>query len=169
MMRIGITGPESSGKTTLAEDLARVLGGALVPEYAREYLELNGPGYQYSDLMKIAKEQMRLIEKAKGDFVICDTEFLVLKIWSEEKFGHVDPTIESYFKKDLFDLYVLCSPDIPWEFDPLRENPSDRDRLFEKYDLTLNLEAKNSIVVSGDREKRLSSVLKEIVRLKKGK
>lgn len=162
MMRIGITGPESTGKSTLAVDLARALEGKLVPEFAREYLERNGHEYQDSDLIQIAQEQKRLIDSATGDFVICDTEFYVLKIWYQEKFKSLNHLIEQYLSETQFDLIVLCYPDIPWEYDPLRENPNDRDRLFSLYLETIQNSGVEYVVVQGNRENRLKKVLNKL-------
>lgn len=162
MIRIAITGPESSGKTTLAKDLSRILGAQLVEEYSREYLEQNGPRYHKLDLLKIARENLRRIEAVDRSSMVCDTEFLVMKIWYVEKYGVPDPEIEKYWQETPFDLFVLCHPEIPWVPDPLRENPFDRDRLFDIYLKELELSGKPFIIVRGSPEERIEQVLKSI-------
>jgi nicotinamide riboside kinase len=94
--RIAITGPESTGKSRLARDLALCFQDGFVPEYAREFIAgLNRP-YAREDILEIAKGQLRqerdLARKARR-FLFCDTELIVTKIWSLHKFGHCDPFI----------------------------------------------------------------------------
>ena len=128
-----ITGPESSGKTTLANRLSQQFGVALVTEFAREYLEINGADYNYDDLIMIGKCQN--IQEKDGHirfpFVICDTDIITIDIWSEEIFGKSIQLPNNFKDKK---HYLLCKPDILWEPDPLRENPVDRSRLFELYE-----------------------------------
>ena len=136
MKKIIITGPESSGKTTLAKQLAQFYQATYVPEYSRSYLsELTRP-YVEEDLLEIAKgqaEQEKEYASKSSPIVIYDTSMLVLKVWSEYKYGRTHPWIEEQLLKNKNDLYLLCKPDVPWEEDPLRENPLDRDLLFSMY------------------------------------
>ncbi|MEL7124407.1 MAG: ATP-binding protein, partial [Bacteroidota bacterium] len=135
-MKIVITGPESSGKTTLAKGLAQYYKTSWVPEYSRTYLDKLSRPYDKSDLLAIAKGQAErensYVSQATS-FIICDTSMLVLKVWSLYKYQSADPWItEKVLSKD-YTLFLLCQPDLPWEYDPLRENPEDRDVLFEMY------------------------------------
>lgn len=133
--RIAVTGPECSGKSLLAQVLSVKFQTGFVPEFARQYLETLDRPYQRSDLTKIAAGQLELIHRAAQDYsiLIADTELLVIKIWSDYKYGTCDPWILEQLDQQHFDLYLLCKPDIPWSFDPLRENPYDRDVLYELY------------------------------------
>jgi nicotinamide riboside kinase len=79
----------------------------------------------------------------------------VLKIWSEQKYGFASSLINELVSENHFDLHVLCAPDIPWEHDPMRENPNDRHDLFEKYLNALNAFKKDYIIVSGSEDDRL--------------
>jgi hypothetical protein len=65
--------------------------------------------------------------------LVCDTDLLVIKIWSEVRFQECHPWIERQLHLHPYDLFLLCKPDLPWEADPLRENPHDRDQLYELY------------------------------------
>lgn len=165
MNRIVITGPESSGKTTLAKELAHLLGVPLVLEYARSYLEVNGPVYSFKDLEAIAEQQLaneRSMFAEGHEHVVCDTDILTLIIWAQEKFDLIPDTwMSQYDSIGSESLYLLCSPDIPWEADPLRENPQDRWRLFHKYEQWL--EGKRNHVMVGGRYTREKEAL-DIVR-----
>jgi len=137
---IVITGPESSGKTNLGMRLAVDLQWEWVPEYARDYLTRLGRPYVESDLLNIARGQHALIEEALESVrqadakrVIADTDLLTIVIWSMVKYGRVDPEIIELYREQLPALYLLAYPDIPWEYDPLRESPDDRLNLFEIY------------------------------------
>ena len=133
MIRIAITGPESSGKTTLCRSLSEHLNVSFVPEFARSYLEKTNGEYDYPDLNKIAMGQLERVKSSNSEVVISDSDFSVLEIWSQYKYGSVSAYIQELVKQDLFDLHILCTPDIPWEQDSLRENPDNRDQLFELY------------------------------------
>ena len=89
--------------------------------------------------------------------LICDTDLITIRIWSEEKYGRCDPWIVRQTEQRHYDLWLLCRPDIPWEQDPLRENPLDRDRLFERYEELLRLLRKPYVIIAGDRDKRLKT------------
>lgn len=136
MKKITLTGPESSGKTTIAQRLAMDFNAPLVTEYARIYLEQLNQPYQKSDLRKIAQGQLlaeKEVTENKSRYLICDTDLLTIIIWSEEKYGSVDPWISEAYSNQQTDLYFLLRPTLPWTYDPQRENPNDRDRLFQIY------------------------------------
>lgn len=168
MIKIALTGPECSGKTTLAIELAKALKVNWIPEFARHYItKLNRP-YNQEDLDVIALRQQNaidLIVRIGKDYLITDTEMLVIKIWSQEKFNTVSNQIESLYQQQDFDLIVLCKPDIPYEEDPLRENQEDRDRLFEIYKSELEKSEQNFIIVDSTISTRLNKVLAAIEKL----
>ena len=155
MMKVAITGPESSGKTTLCASLSAHYGVSYVPEYARMHLEKTQGVYQQKDLDLIAQGQFESVLLSSEKILISDTDFLVLEVWSKYKYKKVSALINEFIRKDIFDLHILCSPDIPWEKDPLRESPDSRNELFELYLDSLNKHGKNFIIVSGTHEERL--------------
>lgn len=165
MIRIAITGPESSGKTTLCKALAAYYGVGYIPEYARTYLEKTKGKYEQSDLDHIARGQYDNLINAPGDLLICDTDFHVIEVWSAYKYESVSSYISLLLQEDLFDLHILCKPDIPWDPDPLRENPEDRDFLFERYIAALEKHHKNYIIVEGSSDKRIEKSIKSIHRI----
>lgn len=128
-----ITGPESTGKSTLASQLSEELGHIMIPEYGRIYLEKNGPEYSYKDIEIMALHHMEQVKAADNSSLILDTYLLNYKIWSEYKYGKVSDKIIELLKECRFDLILLMEPDIEWEEDSLRESPTDRDNLFDIY------------------------------------
>jgi nicotinamide riboside kinase len=170
MIRIAITGPECCGKTTLSNWLGKqIFDARVIHEYAREYLEGKGIGYQYTreDLLAIARKSAALLSKAfkaNTDALIVDTDFYVIDIWWRELYGEENEEIRMLKETFDFDLYILCEPDIPWEEDPLRENPNDRDRLFEIYRNELEEDGRTVEVVRGSGDDRMNNVLQRLLR-----
>ena len=156
MHRIGIIGPESSGKSELSQRLARRYSCPWIAEYAREYLENLDRPYNYDDLEIIARKQLELISSAVADpFCFIDTELIILKVWSEFKYKTCCDFILENVARQGIDFYLLCYPDIPWEDDPLRENPNDREALFTIYEQDLRRLNKKYVIVKGDFEERM--------------
>lgn len=168
--RILILGPESTGKSTLAEDLANHFGEPWVPEFAREYLEKIGRPYRFEDLVEIGKGQIlledELAEKAQK-FLFCDTDLRVIHVWSEHRFGKTDPWVFKEIDIRRYDLILLTDTDLPWEPDPLREYPEleMRQYFFEKYRQLAQESGFPFVIVSGDREQRLRTALKMLEKL----
>ncbi len=158
-MHIVVTGPESSGKTTLSKQLSEALNGEWIAEYAREYVAHLDRPYTTEDIIAIAEGQKLKFEEAKNEIIVSDTAFLVLKIWSEYRFEQVPKIVEDYLNDTHVDLYILCHPEIPWEYDPLRENPDDRIEIFERYRSELEKMRAPFIVVQGKEQERLEQVL----------
>lgn len=153
--RIAVLGPESSGKTTLCDFLADEHSATVVPEYAREYLKNRGIEYTSEDVLNIAQKQFERNQNTKGDMVVCDTEMITCRIWFSEKFSGVPLLVDQLIEDQDFDVYLLCKPDIPWEVDPLRENPVDRARLFSLYlDLLEKVGAPYHIIEGSHSERK---------------
>ncbi|MEN8927569.1 MAG: ATP-binding protein [Flavobacteriales bacterium] len=165
-MNYVFTGPESSGKTTLANELCNYLNNLnvnafVVSEAARDYLSNLGREYYVADLLEIAKLQYESERKAKNlhkDWVCMDTDLITIKIWSEFKYGSCDQWILDRLDSNKDALYVLCYPDIPWEEDVLRENPNDREELFELYLKTLQDLKLNFVITRGNLEQRIKKL-----------
>jgi len=162
-LRVAITGPECSGKTYLAEHLAKYYEGCWVPEVARSYLPTLGRKYQYEDLLKISRLQLdeeKKIEKTCHGFAIFyDTELINIKIWCEYRFGKVHEEIIRNIQQSTYDFYFLMYPDIPWEYDPLRENPHDRLELFEQFENELKQFGKTYHIIQGDLHQRINDAI----------
>jgi NadR type nicotinamide-nucleotide adenylyltransferase len=166
MKKIIITGPEASGKSTLAAALADSFDTYFVPEFARSFLSALDRPYEEKDLLTIAQGQLELeLEYARKsqDLLICDTSMLVMKIWSDYRFGNTHPWILDCLQENDQALYLLCRPDIPWEPDPLRENPHDRDQLFDLYHQELTALRNPFVIIEGlSHESRLKQAIEAI-------
>lgn len=180
MLKIAIVGPESSGKTTLAEALMYHYKGLYVSEVAREYLaELDRP-YEEQDLLSIARSLQELHAGAAdmareqealmggpplrepGPIrtpIFYDTDTLNMRIWSLEKYGRVHPEIDAMVRDTVYTWRLLCRPDIPWEHDPLRENPHDRDRLFDVWVREMKTLDLRYTIIEGTPEQRMRTAM----------
>lgn len=136
MFRVGIIGPESTGKSTLANYLAQRYNGVLVPEFAREHMENLAPHYEYTyeDVVAIARHQVEELSSLSSDLIIFDTELIITKVWFMHKFGKCPDFVIDALQRYPMDAYLLCYPDMPWIPDPVRENPTIREYLFDWYE-----------------------------------
>ena len=138
--RIGIIGPESTGKSSLARYLAKRYRGIYVPEYAREFVERKGTTeVTWEELCEIAKHQIEEMERiaVSGEVLaVFDTELIVTKVWFEYAFGRVPEWLNENIHRYPMDVYLLTYPDLPWVPDPARSNGSDaiRKELFDRYE-----------------------------------
>jgi len=140
MYKVGIIGPESTGKSALAQYLSKRYGGVLVEEYARRYVEEKGTTeVSYEELCEIARRQIEEIKAVSyqlSDISFFDTELIVTKVWFEYAFGRVPEWLNEAIKTYPMDVYLLTYPDIDWVPDPARSNGSDeiRKELFDRYE-----------------------------------
>lgn len=135
MFKVGIIGPESTGKTTLARYLANRYHGVFVPEYAREYMESLTRPYTREDVELIARHQITQLSTIQSQApIFFDTELIITKVWFEHKYGSCPEWLKDALLRYPMDVYLLCYPDLPWIPDPVRENPDIRMELFERYE-----------------------------------
>ena len=169
-VKIVVTGPESSGKTTLARALARHYNIGFVPEYSRQYLPKTGGVYNQNDLLAIAKGQISLEDELARTtkLLLCDTSLEVIRVWSEWKYNQCDPYILRQARQRAPDLFLLLQPDIPWEPDPLRENPTDRQALFAYFQKTLAEYPSQLVTIGGSMASRLAAAIRAIDKIIKG-
>lgn len=172
MKKIVIIGPESTGKSTLAEQLAAYYKTVWCPEFAREYLLEKGTDYVYEDLLNIAHGQLTLEEALKSkarDYYFIDTDMYVMKVWSEVAFNDCHTWILKQIAARKYDLFLLCDTDLPWVADGLREYPDlhQRQRLFKMYKDILINDGGKWAVISGSPEERLQTAISIIDTLHK--
>jgi len=175
VIKVVLFGPESTGKTILSEQLARHYNTVWVPEYAREYLQEKWNNErktcENSDLLPIAFGQMKLenkLVKRADKVLICDTDLLETKVYSEEFYGgFVDPKLEKAAIDNTYDLYLLTYIDTPWEADDLRDRPQQRQEMFDAFKNALKKYNRPYILVKGDKKIRLQTAIKAIDKLLK--
>ena len=142
--KVGIIGPESSGKSTLARYLAKRYNGVLISEYAREYVERKGTtDVTFDELCALARHQIEELEALSrnpspltNNLYIFDTELIITKVWFDYAFGRVPEWLNENIHRFPMDVYLLTYPDIAWVPDPARSNGSDaiRKELFDRYE-----------------------------------
>lgn len=169
--RIALLGPESTAKSTLAEQLALYYQTQWVKEYAREYLSMINRKYTLEDIISISKEQIaieqKLIQSAK-DLIFVDTEFINTKVWCLDVFNTCPEFISEQITTHRYDLYLLTFPDLPWEPDPLRENPNRRDYFFNWYEKELQEINAQYVIIKGIGKERFSNALNAVENFKIG-
>ena len=179
--KIVIIGPESTGKSTLCEQLAAQFNSIWVKEYAREYLLKNGHDYTYENLLDIAKGQVENEEleirnwesanKSKIDNLISpifiDTDMYVMKVWCEFVFEKCHHWILNRIVERKYDLYLFCNIDIPWVKDELREYPDleNRQKLYHHYKDILVNQNVPWVDISGSYEERLKIAIEAVAKL----
>jgi len=163
--RICVIGPESTGKSALSESLARHLNTVWIPEFAREYIgNLNRP-YEQHDLLEIARGQVNLEHQlipGAGETVIMDTNLLVIKVWSEHRYGSVSPEILDLHHSRRYDLYLLTDIDLPWAEDPQREHPHLRQHFMSVYRQLMASTGIPFRIISGTGGQRTQSAIDAI-------
>jgi NadR type nicotinamide-nucleotide adenylyltransferase len=175
--KIVVIGPESTGKSTLCEQLAAYYKTIWVKEYAREYLLKNGTNYTFDNLLDIAKGQLALEEEGVAQLtthgspltahhlpLLIDTDMYVMKIWCEFVFEKTHHWILNRIVERKYDLYLLCNIDLPWVKDELREYPDliSREKLYHHYkDAVINQNVP-WVDVSGGYEERFAKAVKAI-------
>jgi NadR type nicotinamide-nucleotide adenylyltransferase len=180
IIKVVVIGPESTGKSSLCEQLANHYNTEWVKEYAREYLLTNGTEYSYDDLLEIAKGQFALENAAielvenkttnisasnsTSQIILLDTNMYVLKVWCEFVFEKCHPWILNQIVENSYDLYLLCDVDLPWVKDELREYPDleIREKLYHHYkDLLVN-QSTPWVNISGNYQQRLENAINAI-------
>lgn len=168
-LRLAIVGPESCGKSTLAHALTAKLadGGVAavrVDEYARDYYA--GRAYEPTpaDVLAIARGQLAREQAAArhADVLVCDSTALTCVIWAEVAFGCVEPALAALNRPQDYALTLLACPDLPWQPDPLRSHPDQRDWLFGLYRAALDAAGVIPVPIRGLGEARMEAALAAI-------
>ena len=170
IIKVVLFGPESTGKTTLAQQLAAHYQTLWVPEYMREYLEnkweKEGKLVSKEDLLPIAEGQLRqekiAMEKVEN-LLICDTNLLELKVYSEYYYdGYCPEFIKREATKDNYSIYLLTYVDTPWEEDILRDRPHNREEMFSIFEDELKKQGFPYEILKGNLKERFDRAVKII-------
>lgn len=169
LKRVALVGPESCGKSYLAEYLAAYFNTAFVEEYGRTYCEKFGMNLTELDFAHIAGGQLyredEMAKQANG-ILFCDTELIVTQVWSEIFFNGVcQPWIVWASQQRHYDLYLLLAPDIPWENDGLREYEHQRERMFERLRQLLDERKLNYEIIRGNYEERTQRAVEAVEKI----
>ena len=173
LKKIVVIGPESTGKSTLCEQLAAHYKTDWVKEYAREYLLTNGKKYTHDNLLDIAKGQVEkedcVAEKlstvnCQQPTLFIDTDMYVMKVWSEFVFQKCNNWILNRIVERKYDLYLLCNIDLPWVKDELREYPdlASREKLYHYYKESMIEQNVPWVGISGSYEERLQKAISAV-------
>ena len=168
--RVVLIGPESTGKTELAEFLSKEFNTVFVPEYAREYIENLGHHYSYEDVVHIAKKQLELemefLEKA-NEILFYDTYLIITKVWFQVVYHKIPEWIDQAIRDSKIDLFLLCNTDLEWIADNVRENGGEmRNKLFEMYEAEIKKYGFNYKIVKGIGEERFQNAFNIVNELK---
>ncbi|MBF4514761.1 DUF4301 family protein [Flavobacterium sp. ANB] len=163
IIKIALFGPESTGKTTLAKQLAAYFETEWVPEFARDYLQKKWEENQHicdaDDMLPIAYGQVALENQklaSSKKYLFCDTNLMVTKVFSEMYYGFCDPHLNEAALDHDYDLFFLTDIDVPWEKDDIRDTPKGRETVFSVFKQTLIDTKKPFITLSGDKESRFT-------------
>lgn len=162
LIKVVLFGPESTGKTTLSQQLATYYKTTWVPEFSREYLQKKWDKEhkicEPKDIIPIAVGQMNLEnEKSKkaNKILICDTDLLETKVYSEVYYnGFVPKKIEEAVQRNHYDIYLLTYIDTPWTPDDLRDKPNEREEMFNVFEKALISHHKNYVILKGNEKTR---------------
>lgn len=158
--KIALTGPESTGKSTLSSQLANEFGTLSVPEYARTYMSALHRPYNFQDIEIIARKQVELgnqLLSRSRQFLFFDTHLIIIKVWFLLLYKDYPVWIDEELRRKSIDLFLLCNYDLPWEPDPLRENGGEMRRiLFNIYKNELEYYGYPYIIISGSEGERFN-------------
>ncbi len=159
VQRVAILGAESSGKSTLAAALAEQYGTVWVPEYLREFVDVNGRVPREADQYPIARIQMEREDHAAAiatRFVFCDTTPLMTAIYSRWYWGRVDAQLAKLESRHNYAFTLVTAPDSPWEADGLqRESEQVRQDIHEQVLEMLTDRGIAYLLVSGGLQQRV--------------
>lgn len=170
--KIAIVGPESTGKSTITQELAKHYNTLWVPEYARYYCAALTEPCNLQDEVNMFHGQLALEDSilaiAEKDLVFCDTTFITVKIWSDEVFGETPQIVLDALPKYNYDLYLLMDIDLPWQEDPLRDFPHKREHFMKVWHQELQALNATYVIVNGQEEQRLNNAISAVETFLKG-
>lgn len=173
-IRIIVTGTESTGKTTLCEQLQKHYDCIYIPDVSRDYIAALNRAYTYEDVLQIARDIIAVEDEAiskmnssplgrlGGAFIISDNDLINIKIWLQYYSWIIPQWLEDAIIQRQPDLFLICNIDLPWVEDEQRANPHDRDKLYQQFLEELNALQANYSIVSGNSTKRLQSAVNEL-------
>ncbi|WP_395803280.1 AAA family ATPase [Daejeonella sp.] len=162
LIKIAIVGPESTGKSTISEQLANHYQTIWVPEFARNYCAKLTSPCTWKDEINMFRGQLELeaeLAVKANNILICDTTIITVKIWSDHIFGSSPQEVLDKLPHHPYDLYLLMDIDLPWEEDPLRDFPDLREHFLGVWHSELKSLKANYRLISGSDELRLNNAI----------
>ena len=172
VLKIAVVGPESTGKSTMSAYLAEHYQTIWVPEFARGYCENLTHDCTLQDEVNMFYGQVALEEELApkaNRLLICDTTFITVKIWSDAWVGHTPQVVLDELYKRPYDLYLLLDIDLPWQEDPLRNFPDQREHFMEVWHQELKALQANYVVISGTGQQRYERAVQVVDEFLKSK
>jgi NadR type nicotinamide-nucleotide adenylyltransferase len=163
--RVVLTGSESTGKTTLAAELARHYDAELVPEFVRAFAEQKGAAIDFSDHGPIARGQIAVEDAAIARaprLIIQDTDLLSTVVYCRHYFGRCPAWIEETAAARRPELYLLCGTDVAWIADGIRDRGHMRDAMQRLFVDAVRDSGARFVDVSGSPGKRLDDATRAI-------
>jgi NadR type nicotinamide-nucleotide adenylyltransferase len=165
--RVGLTvcliGPECTGKTTLARQLAAHFGVPWVPEFVREYAERVRRPLTVDDVEPIAMGELGLLDAASSDgLLFLDTDLVSTMVYSRHYYGGCPEWIVAEAVVRRADLYLLTGIDVPWSGDDVRDSADAREVLHRAFASALDAIEARVVEISGPAESRFAAAVKEI-------
>jgi len=160
--RVVITGSESTGKTTLAAELATALATIWIPEYSRIYAERSGNSLSAATVEPIALGQIEAEDAAESgdhEWLVLDTDLVSTTVYAEHYYGACPLWIMTAARARLGDLYLLGDIDLPWQADGIRDQPASRAVVQQRFIDRLDEFGARVAQVSGTGAGRLGSAL----------
>lgn len=163
---ICLTGAESTGKSRLAEELARHFEGSVCFEFARDYvLEVKRP-LTADDVEPIARGQMRKEDEATinciSDLLLLDTDLVSTVAYARYYYGECPKWIERAARARLADVYLFLDIDVPWIEDDARDAGADRELVHEHFQRVLDEFGANYVLIRGDWDERRAAAIAAI-------
>jgi NadR type nicotinamide-nucleotide adenylyltransferase len=159
MIKVVLTGSESTGKTELAHRLGRHFGAPVAEEFVRDYAAERGGKLGFDDHGPIARGQIESEDAAIAlarDLVILDTDLVSTVVYCEHYFGRCPAWIEKEARARAAELYLLVKPDIPWIADGVRDRGDRRDEMHDLFKQKLEDMGLRYMDIGGDRDDRFS-------------
>lgn len=167
IIKIAIVGPESTGKSTMSAYLAGHYHTVWVPEFARDYCAALTAPPTIEDEVAMFRGQVALERELlpeANQLLICDTTFITVKIWSDAFFGYTPQEVLDELPKHPYDLYLLLDIILPWQDDPLRDFPNQREHFMDVWHKELQALGAKYVVISGIGQDRYDNAVAAIDR-----
>lgn len=169
MIKIVITGSESTGKTDLARKLGTHFTAPVSAEFVRGYAASRREALDFADHGPIAHGQMAAEDAAIArarNVVILDTDLVSTVVYCEHYFGRCPAWIVEAARTRAGTMYLLLAPDVPWIADGVRDRGDRRDEMHQLFVNKLRSLDLPFVEISGpwdERFRRASEIIEHLL------